>query len=103
MGYISMRYARNVHFQIKPGKDQEFTTLLNNEVLPMLKKQQGFRSELALVNGPHALGISVWEDKQSAEQYATATYPEVLKRLTPVIEGTPKVETYETASSYLRA
>ena len=94
-----MRYARNVHFQIKPGKDQEFTKLLNSEVLPLLKKQQGFRTEIALMNGPHALGISVWEDRQSAEQYAKATYPDVLKTLTPVIEGTPQVETYDVAST----
>ena len=50
-----------------------------------------------------AVGISLWDDRKSADAYQTAGYPQVLAKLTPVIEGTPKVETYETASSYLRA
>jgi hypothetical protein len=41
--------------------------------------------------------------RKSADTYQTATYPQVLAKLSNVIEGTPKVETYETASTYLRA
>ena len=98
-----MRYARNVHFQIKNGKEQEFSNLFEKEVLPMLRKQAGFQQEVTLVNPTGALGISLWDDRKSADTYQTATYPQVLAKLTTVIEGTPKVETYETASTYLRA
>ncbi len=96
-----MKFARNVHFQIKNGKEKEFTTLFEDEVLPMLRKQSGFQQELTLVNPNGAIGISLWNDRKSAETYQTATYPQVLAKLAPVIEGTPKVETYETASTYL--
>jgi quinol monooxygenase YgiN len=98
-----MNFARNVHFQIKKGKEQEFNNLIEKEVLPILRKQNGFREEVTLVNPTDAVGISLWDDRKSAETYRTETYPQVLAKLTPVIEGTPKVETYETASSYLRA
>lgn len=98
-----MRFARNVYFHIKPGKDQEFSKLFDTEVMPMLKKQAGFQNELALVNGPHALGISLWDDRKSADEYETAVYPQVLKKLEPVIEGTPKVERYEVAFTTLPA
>lgn len=98
-----MRYARNVHFRIKVGKEQEFNTLFEKEVLPILRKQAGFQEEVTLVNKRGALGISLWNDRKSAETYQTAAYPQVLAKLNPVIEGTPTVETYETASSYLRA
>ena len=98
-----MRFARNVHFQIKSGKEQEFSNLFEKEVLPMLRKQNGFQQEVTLVNPTGALGISLWDDRKSADTYQTATYPQVLAKLTAVIEGTPKVETYETASTYLRA
>jgi hypothetical protein len=47
--------------------------------------------------------ISLWDDRKSADVYQTATYPQVLAKLTPVIEGTPTVETYENAASYARA
>jgi quinol monooxygenase YgiN len=98
-----MRYARNVHFQIKNGKEQEFNGLFEKEVLPMLRKQEGFQEEVTLVSPKGAHAISLWDTRKNAETYQTATYPQVLAKLTPVIEGTPTVETYETASSYARA
>lgn len=98
-----MRFARNVEFRIKNGKEQEFAGLFEKEVLPMLRKQAGFQEELTLVNPQGAHAISLWNDRKSAETYQTETYPQVLAKLTPVIEGTPIVKTYETASSYARA
>lgn len=94
-----MRFARNVHFQIKNGQDAEFSRVINADVLPLLKKQRGFKEELTLVNRDRALGISIWEDKKSAEEYNTNTYPTVLQKLNPVLEGTPRVETYEVAAA----
>jgi quinol monooxygenase YgiN len=98
-----MQYARNVHFQIKPGKEQEFNTLIENEVLPILRKQSGFKNELTFVNPNGAVAISLWEDRKSAETYNTSMYSQVLAKLNPVIVGTPKVETYDVTASTLRA
>jgi heme-degrading monooxygenase HmoA len=98
-----MQFARNVHFQIKNGKEKEFTTLFENEVLPVLRKQSGFQNELTLVNPDGALGISVWDSRNSAETYNTSTYPQILAKLNPVIVGTPKVETYDVTASTLHA
>lgn len=97
-----MKFARNVHFQIKNGKEKEFVSVFENEVLPILRKQSGFQEELTLVNKDRAVGISVWDDRKSAETYNTSTYPRILEKLNPVIEGTPKVETYDVAASTLR-
>jgi hypothetical protein len=96
-----MKFAREVHFQIKSGKEKEFNNLFEKEVLPILRKQNGFQEEVTLVNPKGAVGISLWDNRQHAETYGTATYPQVLAKLTPVIAGTPTVETYETASTYL--
>ena len=98
-----MQFARNVQFQVKTGKEQELNSLLEKEVLPILRKQTGFQEEVTLVNTKGAHLISLWDNRKNAEAYETATYPSVLAKLTPVIEGTPRVETYETASSYARA
>jgi heme-degrading monooxygenase HmoA len=97
-----MRFARNVHFQIKNGKEQEFAGLFENEVLPMLRKQAGFQEEVTLVNPKGVHAISLWDNRTNAETYQTATYPQVLAKLTTVIEGTPTVEIYETAKTYAR-
>jgi quinol monooxygenase YgiN len=98
-----MRFARNVHFQIKSGKETELNSLFEKEVLPMLRKQEGFQEEVTLVNPKGAHFISVWDSQKNAETYEKATYPQLLAKLTPVIDGTPNVETFETASTYLRA
>jgi quinol monooxygenase YgiN len=58
---------------------------------------------LTLVNPNGAVGISLWNDRQSAEAYNTSTYPQILEKLNPVIVGTPKVETYDVTATTLRA
>jgi quinol monooxygenase YgiN len=98
-----MRFARNVHFQIKNGKEQEFAGLFEKDVLPMLRKSEGFQEEVTLVNPKGAYAISLWDDRKSAETYQTATYPQILAKLTPVLEGTPTLETFENATTYARA
>ncbi len=98
-----MRFARNVQFKIKNGKEQEFAGLFEKDVLPLLRKQDGFREELTMVSPKGAHAISLWDDRKSAEAYQTAGYPKVLAKLAPVIEGTPTVEIYENATSYARA
>ncbi len=98
-----MRFARNVQFQVKSGKETELNNLFEKEVLPMLRKQNGFQEEVTLVNSKGAHYISLWDNRNNAEIYAKATYPQVLAKLTAFIVGTPNVETYETASSYARA
>ncbi len=97
-----MKFARNVHFQIKPGKEKEFTDLFETEVIPMLRLQTGFQNEFTLVNPNGAIGISFWEDRKSAETYNTSTYPKVLAMLNTVIVGTPKVDNYDVTASTLR-
>jgi quinol monooxygenase YgiN len=96
-----MNTIRNVAFQIKPGKTAEFNKLLSTEVMPILKKQAGFKHELAMVNGSYAVGVSVWQDGASIEKYQATGYPEVLKTLAPVIEGEPRVTNFELAATTL--
>jgi hypothetical protein len=75
--------------------------MLEKEILPLLQKYKGFRDEISLVatNGTEVLGISLWDNKEDAEAYNRATYPDVLKLLARVSEGTPQVQTYEVGTS----
>lgn len=98
-----MRYARNVHFQIKNGQGAEFNRVIETDVMPLLKKQKGFQEELTLVSPKETLGISIWEDRKSADEYNTNTYPTVLQKLNPVLEGTPRVETFEVGATTFRS
>jgi len=96
-----MKFARNVHFQIKNGQVDQFNKVFLSDVLPLLKKQKGFKEELTLTNPntQHTIGISVWEDRSSAEAYNTSTYPQILAKLAPMLDGTPRVETFDVTTS----
>ncbi|MGD8867009.1 MAG: hypothetical protein PVI01_05255 [Gemmatimonadales bacterium] len=98
-----MQFARTVHFRIKDGKKDEFSRLFENEVLPILRNQDGFREEVTLVSPERCMGISLWNSDRSASSYHESAYPQVLQTLNPVIEGTPKVETYEVALNTVSA
>ena len=94
-------FARRVTMHLKPNSVAEFTQRLEKEIIPLLRKQNGFQDEITFV-GPgntEAFGISLWDKAENAEAYNRGTYPEVTKILGRVLEGTPRVETYEVANS----
>jgi heme-degrading monooxygenase HmoA len=90
--------ARSVRFDIATDKNQEFHTLFTNKVLPLLRKQDGFKDELLLVQDQHVLAISVWNNLDAVRKYETATYPQVDETLRPVMSGKPTIETFKYAS-----
>ena len=94
-------FARIVSMQLKPNTQIEFTERFENEIIPTLKKQQGFQDEILFVvpGGPGVVAISLWDSKQNAETYNRGTYPEVLKILANLVEPTPKVQTFDVAYS----
>jgi len=94
-------FARSVYIRLKPNSVAEFNRALENEILPLLRKQKGFRDELALVapNGSQVVAISLWDQKENADAYGRETYPEVLKGLGKVVQGIPEVHTYEVSFS----
>ena len=87
--------ARSVRFDIAPDQSDQFHALFRNEILPTLKKQDGFRDELLLVKDQHVLAISVWDNMDSARKYETTAYPQLDKKLRPVMTGNPTVETFK--------
>jgi heme-degrading monooxygenase HmoA len=96
-------YARNVSFRLKSNMQSDYTKTFENQVLPLLRKQKGFKEAFTLSNpgSQDAVSISLWESKHNADDYNTNNYPEVLKTLGKVIDGTPRVQTFETVMSTL--
>jgi len=94
-------FARNVSIHLKSNMLSDYTRTFEKDILPLLRKQKGFRDEITMSN-PSSLdviAISLWETRTDAEAYNTKTYPEVLKTFARVIDGTPKVQTFETVTS----
>ena len=94
-------YARRVTLNLKPNSRADFVRTLETEIIPVLRKQNGFQDEITFVSptGTEAFGVSLWESKENAESYNRGSYVEVTKMLSKLVEGTPRVETYEVANS----
>ena len=94
-------YAREVSMHLKANARNEFTRTIEKDILPLLRKQNGFTDEIIFIapEGTDAVAISLWDRKESADAYGRNTYPEVLKDLANVVEGTPEVHAYEVANS----
>ena len=94
-------FARSVSIRLKSNSVAEFTRLIENDALPLLRKQHGFQDELTFVvpGGGEAVAISLWDEKQNADSFGRNSYPEVLKALGSVVEGTPQVRTFEVCNS----
>jgi len=94
-------FARIVSMRLKPNATAEFTQTIEKKILPMLRKQKGFRDEITFIasGGTEAIGISLWDQREQAEAYNSASYPEVLRELNKLVEGTPRVQTYDIANS----
>jgi heme-degrading monooxygenase HmoA len=94
-------FARHVSFHLKPNSVAEAIQTLEKEILPLLRKQKGFQDEITLLapGGREAVGISFWDQKESAEAYERSTYAEVLKTMGKLIEGKPQVRMYEVSTS----
>lgn len=94
-------YARNVSIHLKPNTAREFTQTFERDILPLLRKQNGFKDEITFLgsDGKDAVAISLWDRKESADAYSRNAYPKVLEGLAKVVDGTPKVQAYEVANS----
>ena len=94
-------YARCVSVKLTPTGKVEFTNKLESEIIPLLRKQKGFQDELTFIApaGNEALAVSLWDNKDSAENYQRGAFAEVSKLLSKLVEGTPQVETYDVANS----
>ena len=89
--------------KLKSNVTPEFNRVIENEILPLLRKQPGFRDEITFIapERSEALAISLWETKENCETYNKTGYPEVLKIVSKYVDGTPKVETFELFTSTL--
>jgi hypothetical protein len=96
-------FSRHVSIHLKSNMLSDYTQTFEKDVLPLLRKQKGFKDEITFAGpgGVDVTAISLWENKNDAEAYNTNSYPQVLKTMARFIEGTPKVQTSDVVTSTL--
>jgi hypothetical protein len=90
-------FVRNLSIQLKPNSLTNFTTHFVKEIIPSLHKQKGFQNELIFgePGTDSVTAISFWDTKENADLYAASVYPEMLKKISQFLDGTPIVHPAE--------
>ena len=87
-------FARRVSMQLKPNSVAEFTQRIEKDILPLLRKQNGFRDEITFVApGGTKRSESVCGITKRTQKLTTANVSGTDEVLARVVEGTPKVDT----------
>ena len=90
-------FARLVTMQLRPSLANEFPVTFEKEIVPLLRRQEGFMDELLLISpqSREMVAISLWETKSYAEIYNRELYPRVEKMVEKFIEGEPIVQNFD--------
>ena len=86
----------------KPGKKPEFITAWNKEILPTLKKQQGFVDEILLfgTEKPNlGVGLSFWKTKEDAERYHREVFSKVAGSVEHLLNRAPTVRSFNVEAA----
>jgi hypothetical protein len=96
-------FARNVVLRLKPSSLNEFKRVIDTKIIPFLLKQSGFKDlfTFAMTGGTDVTAISLWETREQAEVYQTAAYPQVMKHLEALLDGSPKLRVADIVNSTL--
>jgi heme-degrading monooxygenase HmoA len=91
-------FARAVNIQFQSGKVDEASHIVQDSIVPILKKQKGFQSQLLLTQRDtgKAISINLWETEEDLTAFeAGPLYRELMSKLGGVLAGPPAGERYE--------
>jgi heme-degrading monooxygenase HmoA len=95
-------FTRAVELISKSGKSKELSNTINDTVVPILKKQQGFMDEIVLVSDAEpdrVLALSFWKTRDDAERYHREQFKNVHDKVRHLLETDPNVRTFEVHTS----
>lgn len=96
-------FTRRVIMNFKPGSAAEVGRILEDEVIPPMRGQEGMRHDDTFISPQLSEAVlnSYWDTQGYADTYGRAEYPAALKALAGVLEGTPTLETFGISGSTL--
>lgn len=97
--------ARLIDVSIKPDRYNEFRTLFENEIMPVLRRQPGFLDSVSLLsedNKSRGITISIWKTKTDAENYHKREYSHVQEMLKPFLATTPTLQYFNVEHTTFR-
>jgi hypothetical protein len=96
-------FARKVSACLKPNNLERFRRLMERELVPWLRAQEGFVDFIVLADaeGREVQAISFWEESANPEACSAAYSGGVLKNLEGLLDRIPVGKTFQIVSSTL--
>jgi len=94
-------FVRKVTLRLRADAAGPFIRKIEDEIIPLLRKQKGFLDELTLISqvGREIYAYSFWETSEDAERYDQTAFKDVTDLLIGLTEGTLRIHTYMVANS----
>src|SRR5258707_5483377 len=95
-------FTRVVELTSKPGKAKELSNTINENAVPILKKQSGFVDEIVLnsdVEPNRVLALSFWKTKEDAERYHREQYKNIHESMRHLLDAEPNLRTFDVHTS----
>ena len=94
-------FVRKISMRLKSEAAAQFIRKMEDEIIPLLRKQKGFLDEMTLIaqSGKEVYAYSFWENSTDAENYDKNEFAQVTGMLSGVIEGALRINTYMVANS----
>ena len=95
-------YTRVVELTSKSGKARELCDTIDDQVLPILKRQAGFVDETVMVSDAdpnRVLALSFWNTREDAERYEGEQFDTVQTTVDHLLETAPVVRTFDVHTS----
>ncbi|MFZ0734708.1 MAG: antibiotic biosynthesis monooxygenase [Candidatus Sulfotelmatobacter sp.] len=95
-------FTRVVEITSKSGKARELCNTIDDQILPILKRQAGFVDEAVMVSDTEpnsVLAISFWNTREDAQRYEREQFDTVQKTVQHLLETTPVVRTFDVHTS----
>jgi hypothetical protein len=94
-------FARIVTIPIKAGSKSEVAKAVEKTIIPLLRTHKGFLDVIQLVSadGKTSFGISLWDNKESAEAYERTGFSDVMKPFELLSAGPAQVQLCEVTNS----
>jgi heme-degrading monooxygenase HmoA len=95
-------FTRVVELTSKPGKGKELSNTINEQAVPILKKQSGFVDEIILnAEGEpnRVLALSFWKTKEDADRYHREQYKNIHESMRHLLDAEPNIRTFDVHTS----
>ena len=86
-------FARTLSIRVKLEMFSEFARVFERGIVPLLRRQKGFRDEIVLAStgSRDVLVLSFWETAEDADSYHNSAHREALTLLAGMVEASPRV------------